>query len=156
MNTTNFFPIDYKSLKKGDIIPINRIEEITGAKHGTSKYDFSCLKLKGRIESELRELGYIWTIAGVDGNLKILTDPEAAIYNHREQVAARRRQLRRFELQQHVDSAILPEDQKQQHERRLEINGRYIQSMLDTRKQLSLESYKRIVPGLPLTRGTHT
>ncbi len=149
IQSTTRWPLDYDSLDKGDMISVDRIEQITGTKHGTDAYTFSSLKLAKRIQSELHDRGRIWTVKSDRGALRILTDSEAAAYNHEIQVQDRRSMLRRFHLQQAVDTAQLTESDKQEHQRNLEIDGRFIQALLATRKELQLESSKRNVPGLP-------
>jgi hypothetical protein len=149
MTEATRWPIDYDSLTKGTIIPVQRIEEITQTQRGTSAYDFAVLRLSARIERELHDRGRIWTVKSEKGALKILTDSEAAVYNHALQVQARASELRRFALQQAVDVSSLGTDVRKQHERNMEIDGKYIQARIAVREQLRLTASKRNVPGLP-------
>lgn len=143
------WPIDYDAIQKGDIIPVDRVEKITGKKQGCSDYDFAVLKLKDRIERELHERGNVWTLRTEKGAIKILKDEEAALYNHAEQVRARATEARRFALMQSVDVSKLSPDILKTHERNIEVDGRFIQAQMNVRKELQLESTKRTTPGLP-------
>lgn len=149
MNDVMKHPIDYDSLRKGDVIPASQIEKITGTKVDHKNYAFRLLRLKERVERELADRGKIWTLSCTNGDLKILTDSEAATYNYVESSHARRKERRCFIRKGAVDVTQLPEDQRPQHERELEIQGKYIQAQNAVRQQLRLESVKRSVPGLP-------
>lgn len=142
-------PVDYTTLAKGDVISVARLEQILGVARTHQRFAFKVLRLKRRIERELMKLGNRFTLAVVKGDLRVLTDPEAAAYTHVEQEHARRRERRRFVQQVAVDVTNLDEDQRKQHERNLEIDGRYIQAQGSVRKLIRLEAVKRSVPGLP-------
>jgi hypothetical protein len=149
MSDVQRHPIDFERLSKGDVIPVNRIEEIVGVKRDDKNYSILLLQLKGRVERELFERKKLWTLTTEAGEIKILTDAEASAYNAIEAENARRRERRRFALQCAVDVGELTEEQKSEHRRRVEIQGRYIQAQTGVRKQLRLEDTKRNVPGLP-------
>lgn len=148
MNETSRWPIDYDSLNKGDIIPVERCEEITGKRQGDSRYDLALLDLKDRIQGELHDRDKFWTLRTEKGAIKVLTDAEAYTYNHAEQVRARSAQVRRFALQSAVDVDKLSPDQRKEHERNVEVDGKYLQAMQGVRSQLRLSANKRNVPGL--------
>lgn len=149
MNDVTRSPIDYDSLNKGDVIPASRIAEITKTSPDSKKYPLQLLRLKNRIERELAERGHVWTLATINGDLKILTDAEASTYNYVESSHARRKERRCFVRQGSVDTSQLPSDQRREHDRRLEIQGRYIQAQASVRQQIRLKPAERNVPGLP-------
>jgi hypothetical protein len=143
------WPIDYETIEKGDVIPVGRIEELIGAKQFTSAYDLGLLQLTTRIEDELHERGKPWTLRTEKGAIRVLTDAEASAYNHSRQVAARKAMRRRFALLVAVDPDLLDDDQRKDHERYVEVNGKYIQADNAVRAQLRLIPNVRNVPGLP-------
>lgn len=153
MSEASKFPIDYDSLNKGDIIPVNRVEQIVGKKQDDPMYQFALLKFTDRIQRELQDRGQWWTVRTEKGAVKILTDTEAVSYNHAEQVRARSAQLRRFALQQAVDVTQLDNESRKEHERNLEVDGKHVQALLGVREQFRLSASKRSVPGLPDPKG---
>lgn len=143
------FPFDYDAMKKGDIIPTSTLQRITGKHPDSADYAFAVLKLKERIEKELRDRSKDWTLRIHKGEIKVLTDPEAATFNHAEQVRARAAMTRRFALSLAVDVTQLDHEQRKQHERNVEVDGKYIQALRDVRKQLAFKGHERTVPALP-------
>lgn len=141
--------IDYDSLAKGDVIPVERVEELTGKKFGGADFDFALLRLRGRIEDALFSRSKYFAIRTEKGSIRILSDEDAAHYTHSEQVRLRASQCRKFALQMAVDATRLTADMKRQHERNIEINGKYMLAMQATEKQLKCTPHKRNVPGLP-------
>lgn len=146
------WPIDYDALQKGDVIPSDLLERVTNTNRESAEYAFAVLKMKDRIERELHDRNRDWTLRIHKGEIKVLTDPEAATFNHAEQVRARAAMMRRFLLALAVDVSLLDEDQRKQHERNVEVDGKYIQSMRDVRKQLACKGHQRNTPALPAAR----
>jgi hypothetical protein len=140
------FPIDYDALNKGDTIPADRCEQILGIKQSVPRYALALLGLKERVEDELHERGKNWTLRTEKGALRVLTDAEASTYNHHESRRHRHALKRRFALGSAVDMANLTDDQRKEHERTLYTDGRYVQAMEDTRKQLRSEAHQRATP----------
>jgi hypothetical protein len=149
MQNVTRHPIDYDLLNKGDVIPVNRVEEIVGVKRAAKEYAFRLLRLKGRIEHELAERGKVWTLSTDHGDLRILTDSEASTYNEVESAHARRKERRCFARQAAVDVSKLSEDERPAHERRVYVQGKYIQAAASVRQSLRLKPVERTVPGLP-------
>jgi hypothetical protein len=142
------WPIDYDSLQKGSTIPAAHLERITGKSRNSSDYALALLKLKNRIESELVSRSKDWTLRVHKGEIKVCTDAEAATFNHREQERARSAQQRRHMLQLAVDVTELTPDQRLDHERNCEVDGKYVQAMRETRKTLTHRGHKRTTPAL--------
>jgi hypothetical protein len=149
MDGATRWPIDYDTLKKGDIIPVHRLEQITGVKQSDAVYALKILTVKDRIESELADRGKLWVIRSEKGSLKILTDEEVPAYTHSEQVRHRAAQRRRFLQQSSADVSLMTDMTRAQHERNLEVDGKYILAQQEVRDKLRLKAEKRKVPGLP-------
>ena len=149
MNEAQRTPVDYDALKKGDVIPAARIEQIVGVTRASPNYAFRMLRLKGQIERELADRGKVWTIASANGDLRVLTDAEASTYNFTEAAHARSKERRCFARQAAVEVDKLPADERPEHERRLYIQSRFIQAAAAVREELKLEPARRAVPGLP-------
>lgn len=140
------FPIDYDALKKGDVITRDRLEQITGRKAGSKDYQLRLLSLQSQIEREMAHRGQPWTIKITKDEIRILTDPEASTYNHALQVQARCAMEKRYQLNSSVDVAQLTDDQRSQHERMMEIDGKYLLAITSVRKQLKLTAHSRSTP----------
>lgn len=149
MNLVERWPMDYDELRKGDIIPAERVERIVGIKQSAGQaYQLALLSLTSQIAQELGDRGRNWTLKTERGGIHILTDAEASTYNHREAKKARRAMLRRHQLNLSVDVGALNEDQRKQHDRIIEIDGKYVQAMFATRKELQLQAHRRSTPAL--------
>lgn len=142
------WPVDYDALVKGSIIPAETLERITQKKRDSADYALAVLNLKERVEQELFDRNKHWTLRIHKGEIKVLTDAEAAVHNHAEQVRARRAMHRRYALQLSVDVSRLEDDQRKQHDRNVELDGKYIQAMQDVRKRMLPTAHKRNVPAL--------
>lgn len=144
-------PFDFDRLKKGDIIPVERIESLSRVSRDSARYSLIALKYKDQIESELESRGRPVTVKIDRGNLVILTDSEAAEYN-KTQFDARKRQMgasHRRAMQ--VDIGQLSDDQKERHRRNLLVQGAQLAAM---RKVVRVEAsaHKRITPGAPVKK----
>ena len=142
------YPLDFDALEKGQTLPAGELERITNEKRGTNDYRFAVLKLTGRIQDELRDRGRPVTVCTKGDDLLILTDAEASIHNE-ELYKQRLRQLVRTHRRAcEVDVANLTEQQKQEHDGRLLVQGRLLQALAAEKKKLQLEAAKRTVPAL--------
>ncbi len=141
------FPFDYDTMDKGDVIPAEKLEEITELSRKDKDYQLAILKVKGQITKELaiREKGIV--VRCDHDCLRLLTDPEAAEYT-RTRFKQELRALARVHMQaMQVDATKLDDDQKKSHERQLEVQGKYIQAMAKAKKEIRLTSHKRQTPG---------
>lgn len=148
MNGVTYFPIDFDSLAKGDVIAPERVEEFSSCKRGSDKFRLALLVLRERVVRELRERDKHYTVAIIKGQLRILTDEEAAIYNSRTFKHGFRRAVRSHRRLAHVDTAGFNELQKSDHERNLLVQGRMLQAARSALQSLVAVAHKRTVPGL--------
>lgn len=143
------FPIDYETLQKGDVVPVERIEEIVNMKRDDVRFSLKVAALVDRIRRELLDRDKPWTVAVVKGQIRVLTDAEATIYQRQRREQAHRSERQAFFYISKVDVAALTPEQRVEHEREVINSGRFIQAMENVRKQMRLEASKRAVPGLP-------
>lgn len=141
------FPLDFDALKKGDVISLGQLQEITQEKYGSDAYRFKLMKLSERIQDELDDRGLPVTVASEGGELKILTDPEASNYNGMYFRTRMRQMMRAHRRAMAVERENLTELQKQEHDRRVEVQGRYVGALIGEKEKLAVEACERSVPG---------
>ncbi len=141
------FDIDCESLQKGDIIPVEKIEELTGYDRGSREYAFGCLSVRTYIEDTMRSLKAPVTICSRDYDLVVLTD--SAAFRHsdkrvRQQIKGVQRSHRRM---QEVDTTNLTPDEQQDYERRLLVQSRYVQAINSVvRRKIEPRPHVRTTP----------
>lgn len=144
-----YFPLDFDALKKGDTIPPDRLEQLTGCERGTSKYQLAVLTLRERIVKECHERGREFTVAIIKGALRILTDSEASLYNARAFKGKFRGAGRALKRAARVDTSNLDDGQKKEHERNLIVFGKMLQAARSARAAIAATPHQRTTPGLP-------
>lgn len=145
----NVHPLDFDAIAKGDTIPPAKLEEITGEKTGTTRYQFAVMQLGAKIMFECGARGNHVTVAQVKGCLCVLSDEHASPYEDGRVKAGLRGAGRHFKRLQHVDRSKLSEQQRKQHDRSVLFNGRMLQAAANERKLLIGAAHKRSTPGLP-------
>ncbi len=149
------FPFDYDTMQKGDVIPAERMSELIGEAVGSEGYKLGILRWAEIIMSELAERGNPATVLPQKtGELRVLTDEEASAY-HANAFTKRIRGMRRdLDGMRRVDPAVLGEEVRRQHDRRVEIMGKTYQGALSGRRAaLKLVAHERQTPGLPAPGG---
>jgi hypothetical protein len=149
MSEANRYPFDLDKLNKGDLIPVNQIEKIVGVRRNTESYALKLMAVQQRLSRDLRNAGRNITVVTHKKGIKLLTDAEASQYNHLKVHQHRRAMLRGHYRNMEVDVAQLSEEQKSQHDRYIEVDGRFVQAVQQVSAQLKLEPYVRTTPGLP-------
>lgn len=144
-----YFPLDFDSLKKGDNITPDRLEQLTERKRGTDGYNLAVLALRERIVRECRDRGKHFTVAVVKGSLRVLTDEEAALYNAKTFRAGFRRSGKSLRRLTRVNTEMLSESQKKDHERNVLVFGKMLQAAQSARAAIAATPHKRSTPGLP-------
>ncbi len=129
MIETNKYPIDFETVEKGDVFSVEMLEQITATKFGTDKFTFKVLALQGRITDET---GY--TVKNHGDSLVVLKDEEASNYNDRMFKRFKRGMFHRHKLMQNVDVAQLSDTMKDQHERKVLTQSRYISALRNPKK----------------------
>jgi hypothetical protein len=143
-------PIDFEAAQKGDIVPAERLERLTGVKRHEKEYALKVLPIKQQIERGLAEMNKHMTVIMRGDDLVLLTDEEASEYNERKSKEHLRGFCRSYVRLRHVDVAGLPDDARRaEHTRRLEVAGAYLVAFKDAQKKLGPVPHKRQTPGLP-------
>ena len=145
-----YFPLDFDALEKGDVITTDRLEAITGKQRGTQTFQLAVLVLRERIVNECKDRDKFFTVAFVKGNLRILTDEEAAIYNARTFKAGMKRSRKSLTRLAKVDVGKLDDLQKKSHERNLIVFGKMLQAARSAQQQgITASPHARTLPGIP-------
>ena len=149
LDETRRWPVDYETLKKGDVITADRLEKLVGLKRDNPRYSLAIMSLKQRIQDDLEDIGSIWTLAIVKNDLRVLTDAEASEYNHRSLLNGMAKMFRSQYRNMAVDVTELTDDQEKDHIRRIEVDGKILQAIRAARKTPKFTDEVRTVPGLP-------
>lgn len=78
----SFPEIDFKSLKKGQVMSVSSLEKLLGAKYGTTDYDQRCRVLCDEIKRHARLYP-----RRDKGAVHLMTDEDAATYNTNRQAS---------------------------------------------------------------------
>lgn len=149
MDTTKY-PMDYTQAKKGDVITAADLRTMFGYEPETKEYNFAVLRLRDDIERHLDAMGTPVTVAMVNGNLCVLNDAEASEYNAARFIQAKSQMVKaHWRAMRTVDAGALTADQLTEHQRRVEVQGKYIQALADTGRSLRAGGATRNTPGLP-------
>jgi hypothetical protein len=153
MSERREYPFDTDSLEKGGRIPARDIEDAYGVRQGTAEYSFAMLRAKDYIaRSVLDKRGEVWTIVERDGELRILTDSEAAKENERTILLKMRSVARAHHRALNVDRAQLTEEERDVHDRNLQRRGRQIASWREAGRTPKPVATERSTPLLPGTK----
>lgn len=146
---TTRYPIDVTDLKKGDVIGIDRLKAIIKHPVGSPKWNFGLVNLCQFIMAEKQEIGDPMTACVMDGNVCLLTDPQAAEYNNNYFSRGYRSMFRGLNRQVDVDVRNLSDEQKKLHLRRVEVNSRTAQAAyLGRHNKLKLIDSQRKTPAM--------
>lgn len=140
------YPIPTDHLRKGDRIERADIEHAFGVKADTKAYRLALMRAKNHVERRFLERGEPVTIAEDDGALMILTDSEAAVYNNDAVWSYVRRAARALSRQRVVNRANLTSEQRDTHDRALEVNGRAIAAARREQRRPVLRAEERKTP----------
>jgi len=149
--------IDLDGLNKGDELSEERLTAMLGSPRAGKHYTLALLALRSVLSEALTERGKPATVAIVNGALRILTDEEAASYNHRTFRHGLRKARRAFERLLNVDTRGLDEPATREHRRNIEVDGKILAAVSSTRAQCrrmplpASNGHQRTTPGLPVT-----
>lgn len=142
-------PLDFDVLKKGDVITIEKMEEIFSLSRKDEDFCFKRMGLRNKIIDELDVRGYIVTVVFDHDALRILTDEEASDYNDRRFQKGIKVMFQAHRRNLGVDRGNLSEDKKKVHDRNLEVNGGTLSATLEKRQELRFLPQKRKTPLIP-------
>jgi hypothetical protein len=129
---TERYPLDYEALAKGDYIPPERIERISGCKRSDRNFAFACMRLKEEIQKNCD--GFCVKQEGF--GLRIQIDSEASGYLAALNNSRYRGIIRSNRLLMKVDQEKLTPAQQREHERRMFVQSRMLQAALAERRAI--------------------
>jgi hypothetical protein len=145
----NYYPFDYDTLFKGQYIPPEECERLTGVRRHERMYSLKVQELIDGIHRERNARGMPVVAKGQGDGISILTDEEAVVY-----VRARFRAGLRLAGRSHeravvaIDVTALPEEVKRKHERNIELQSRQLTSVAVEKAKLNFAPHKRQTPTL--------
>jgi hypothetical protein len=146
---TQFHPLDYETLKKGDYITPEQAQEITGKKMNDPKFPLALLNLKERIRREMQAQRRPITAKVEQLGIRILSDPEASNYNDKQASSALRKLGRSVKRLLQVDQRNLDDGETKVHERRIVTWSKTYQAAKASRREsLKLPVHERKTPGV--------
>lgn len=140
--------IDIQSLKKGDVLDVERLQQLSGHKYGTDAFSLWLMSRCQHIQTELNNIGKPYVCRTHKGCIEILEDDAASRYASRRcasSLRSFRRGLRMFEM---VDTRKLDDEQRARHTRHHQVAAAVSAGIENARLQLTLNGHKRSVPGL--------
>ena len=143
MALTDKYPIDVSALEKGQVLSPEQLTQITGRKAtDQTSFTFAVLALRGFIEENSD-----FTVKITAEGLRILTDTEAAEYNHRRFRGHLNGLIRKYERNSVVDMANLEPPDQMRHAQNLMNESRYLAAVTKVSKRIAVDSHRRSVPG---------
>jgi hypothetical protein len=140
------YPLDFDQLSKGSTIPQSQIEEVLGMKADDPRYWKAVLTLRDRIRKELSQRGLCVTIKQSAGDLVILTDAEASIYNYTWASRHLSGYMRSHEQLLNVDRKNLSISEKTEHSKRIEVSSKYAQALVTTTRSIHSSNNQTSLP----------
>ena len=133
----NKFNVDYASIQKGDYFTKDQIEEITGLKQGTTRYQSGILQLKAEMEKNLKFHNVDCVIKQEDYGLLVCSDTRASDYvwdrfnSHLKGTVNYTNKMRH-----NVDTTNLSNKDKDSYYKRLQIATEVTEVALKTKKKI--------------------
>jgi len=147
--------IDIDALNKGDSFCVDQLEDMLHERRDTARYGLALLALRDTISRTMKDRGKPATVAIVKTKLRILTDEEAATYNHMTFRVGLRKARRAFERLLTVDTRLFSKDETREHQRNIEVDGKILSAIASERarcRRLPMpqsNGHQRVTPGLP-------
>ena len=146
---TQFHPLDFETLKKGDYITPEQAAEITGKNASDPKFALALLNLKERIRREMQAQKRPITAKVERGGIRILNDPEASNYNDKQAKGALRKLGRCVSQLLYVDQRKLNNGEQRTHEHRIISWTKVFGAAKGARREtLRLPAHKRSTPSM--------
>jgi len=154
MNEVRRHPIDFDELQPGSSIPAAIIERVTETKREDYKdYKLALLKMSKAVQTELVSRGRPWRVVSRGDDLFILTDSEAMAYADRRFQRNLAGLAREHAWNLQINTANLTLEERQEHERTIIVQSKFLQSIKGVKRELRLASHTRSTPGLPKKEG---
>ena len=135
------YPLDFQSLQRGQVISQEELASMLPAedKENLKKLELFTLSIRDRIEKEFIERGDAAWIKSENGGLRILDHAEQSAWLEKEANRHRRGLRKGMLFLSQVDPERLTSEERKSHDRRLIVEGRYLQAQQKVSKQLALE-----------------
>lgn len=133
-------PLDYSKLSKGDVVTVAQMEHIFGFSRESDPvtFQFRTMKFVLEVEQSCEEAGLLFTICQRDGEVRILTDDEAHVYNREAHEQSVRRMIRTLKRLSWVDREKLVGVSKEDHDHLLHVNASQVAAVAMERKKLKM------------------
>ena len=144
-----FYPVDVDGLRKGDLIPMEEVERVTGLLQSHPRFRLAAMRMRDQVAKTMRERGKPARVRLTRAGLEILKDNVASTYS----VARRNKKLRgaftEHQWCQEVDVSGLTREEASQHEREVIKGGMILQAIAATRLKVNsvLRDTERKTPG---------
>jgi hypothetical protein len=150
MSPLEKYPIDVEKLKKGQLITNKELEHLTARTPGSTEWAFAILALYQFILDNTE-----FTLKNTPEGLRILTDSEAAVHNHRRFNGHISGAIRRYYRNTLVEIANLDSFEAEQHKHNLINESRYISALTTVGRTIAVEAHSpRLsdIEGAPSTK----
>lgn len=134
------WPIDIRSLTKGQDIPSSQCEEIMGVRQSSARYPFAMLAFRAWIMTESARIGIPLSVSMRAGGLHINSDGEASRYHAKLAKDAERSVFRNFgHLCRTVNAAALSDQERAAHETRVRVLALKTAALKSARKEIGID-----------------
>lgn len=145
------WPVDVDALKKGDVIPIERVAEIVRVTPDSPRFSLLMFALAKKIERLLWDRRKYWTVRCPREGILILRDDQASKFNN-DMIERRKRGLfKSHKRLHHVDVNKLSDADLKKHDWYLLRSGMQVASLRAADMQIARIAYRRQHPRLPGT-----
>lgn len=129
--------LNLATLGSGSVVAVEEVERLTGFSRRSRDYPMACLAVRDALMVWFRaERGVLPTIVIRHDEVCVLAPREAVEYNRRMGESLLRRFRATYRRNAAVEAGELTAEERVEHRRDLEIQGRYIQAMRTTRKEV--------------------
>ncbi len=143
--STARYPFDIELLEKGDFIPPEEIETLTGKARGTDAYRLALMGVTDQVRRGLRDIGRTFTVCSRKEGIAILTDEEAVVYGAQKFARGLRSMGAAHRDMLGVDRSQLTEDSRRAHDRHVEVQGKVVGAARKAHR-LALRPHRRGTP----------
>ena len=144
------YPFNYESMSEGHRIEPEELEALLGVPRTSRRYSLMLVPLVHEIERNTRELGNPLIAKIERDGISVLTAEEATDYTNNQFCIGLRKAKRSHFRSMLVNRGNLSEKCAEKHDRRLEVQGKILQAVAATRKELALGSHQRTTPTMKL------
>ena len=133
----NKFNVDYASIQKGDYFTKEQVEEITGLKQGTTRYQSAILQLKAEMEKNLKFYSVEAVIKQESYGLLVCSDTRASDYVW-DRFSSHLKGTVNYtnKMKHNVDTTNLNDKDKDNYYKRLQVATAVTEGAMQTKKKI--------------------